>query len=190
MVFILYLILSLCRFVSLSLFKNTLSNLAYGMNWKEILVVSNCVARGSLSLCYSLIAINSNSIKNKYDKMILFHVSGVVFLSLLINCSMLDSFINLVGINYQSIGKDRVLYNFYIELKEDLERKLVLIKTSENEDEVKKIDWTKVEAISGSNELSIAADKLSSEIAKKEKKETKQVNQIEMKLLDLNMSVD
>ena len=52
--------------------------------------------------------------------MIIYHVSGVVFLSLLINCSMINFFINLIEINYQNIGKDRVLYNFYTELKDNI----------------------------------------------------------------------
>ena len=59
MLVLLYLIISISRLLSLCLFKRTLSKLAYGMKWKELLVVSNCVAKGSLSLCFSLIAIKS-----------------------------------------------------------------------------------------------------------------------------------
>lgn len=71
------------RFVSISIFMPLLCQIAYGLNWIEVIVLAYGGLRGAIGIAFALIVKNDESFPPKFRTIVLFQMAGAAVLTLL-----------------------------------------------------------------------------------------------------------
>ncbi|ODM98799.1 Sodium/hydrogen exchanger 8 [Orchesella cincta] len=111
----LYFQLTVIRLAMLTLLSPLLSRLGYGMEWKDILVTAFGGLRGAVGLCLAL-EINENPNlcdKDKLGPKILFHTSGIVFLTLVFNATTTKKLMDVLSMTKITLGSASDMENAY-----------------------------------------------------------------------------
>ena len=107
----LYVILHFIRFLSLFMFWPCLKKLGYGMNFKQLLLLSFAGLRGAVGLTLALIVANDDSIIPEIKDIVLFHSAGIAFLTILINGNTTGKIIRWLGLSRTSLVKKKLMVN-------------------------------------------------------------------------------
>jgi len=83
----LYALLHVIRFIAISIFLPILRRLEYGLDWKSLVLLSFAGLRGALGICLALLIVDNEKIPDYTRDLILFHMCGIAFLTIIINGS-------------------------------------------------------------------------------------------------------
>lgn len=84
---------------------NCISHWGYGMKWTEMIVFTYSGCRGSLQLSLALLVTQETSFSDQWSDIILFHISGIVILTMLINGSTIGLLVRLFGMGRTQSAK-------------------------------------------------------------------------------------
>lgn len=107
-----YLLMSICRIISVCMFAPVLYKKGYGMNGKELACLIHGGLRGAVGISFALIAASDTDLAPNLRDLILFDVSGCAVLTLLINAPTCKILIDKLGILVEHRIKDKVFRNF------------------------------------------------------------------------------
>ncbi|MES1913893.1 MAG: hypothetical protein MHM6MM_006040 [Cercozoa sp. M6MM] len=82
---LLYLGIHVARAITIALFYPMLKRIGYGIEWREATVLTAGGLRGAISLALALLTEGETSLEQTYRNKVVFHVSGIVCLTLLLN---------------------------------------------------------------------------------------------------------
>lgn len=83
-----YILLHFIRFFMILLFWPILRKIGYGMTFNQVLLASYAGLRGAVGMSLALMVFADDRIENQYVKdIILLHISGVAFLTLVVNAT-------------------------------------------------------------------------------------------------------
>ena len=117
----LYLCVLGSRFISILLLMNTISHWGYGMKLSEIILFTYSGCRGALQLSFALLVVDEKSFSDQWSDIILFHIAGIVTLTMLINGSTTGLMVRLLRLSRTQAGKQKVLTNFMQEMRDEVE---------------------------------------------------------------------
>ena len=94
------------------LFWPILQRIGYGMTFNQVLLATYAGLRGAVGLSLALMVFSDTRITNTYVKdIILLHISGVAFLTLIINATTTASVVNYLKLSPYSDLKKNLLLN-------------------------------------------------------------------------------
>ncbi|KAK6191717.1 hypothetical protein SNE40_003328 [Patella caerulea] len=126
----LYLGLQFIRAAVTVVFSPILKRIGYGMTWQEGLVLTWGGLRGAVGLALGLLVMENNMLDlEKVRVKILIHVSGIVFLTLLINATTIPYLLKTLGMNDISIAKRMAMASAMKHLQELRHKTLNMLKT-------------------------------------------------------------
>merc|ERR1719215_286771 len=96
--FLIYIIIHVSRASTVMLFSPFLRRWGYGLTFKEGCLLIFGGLRGAVGLSMGLIAEHNQYVSKQLSNVILFHTSGIVILTLLINDGLVDEFYNKLQI--------------------------------------------------------------------------------------------
>jgi NhaP-type Na+/H+ or K+/H+ antiporter len=87
------------RFLSILLLMKTIAPWGYGMRLSEIVLLTYSGCRGALQLSMALLVVEEQSFSDQWSDIILFHVVGIVTLTMIINGSTTGLLVNLLRLS-------------------------------------------------------------------------------------------
>lgn len=107
-----YILLHLIRFLMILLFWPILRKIGYGMTFNQVLLGTYAGLRGAVGMSLALMVFAEPRIENKYIKdIILLHISGVAFLTLVINATTTAKVVQYLNLSPYSDLKKNLLLN-------------------------------------------------------------------------------
>lgn len=94
--------MTIARFIAISIFMPILSKSGYGLTWKEMIVLTHGGLRGVIGIAFSLIVSNISSMEQNFRKIVLFHMSGCIFMTLVINAPTTGWLVKKVGLSVKN----------------------------------------------------------------------------------------
>lgn len=88
LLFVLYLFLHIIRLFMILVFSPLIRKLGYGLQWQDALILGFGGLRGAIALALALKTDLSEDVDDATSDRILFHVSGIVLLTLVINATV------------------------------------------------------------------------------------------------------
>ena len=98
LLFALYALLHLIRFIGITIFLPILKRLDYGLDWKSHLLLSFAGLRGALGICLALLIADEKKLSLYARDIILFHMCGIAFLTIIINGTTTGFLLKKLGI--------------------------------------------------------------------------------------------
>ena len=121
---ILYICMTISRFLSISVFMPKLQKEGYGLKWKEVVALTYGGLRGAVGIAFTLILASHTSLNPTFRTASLFNTSGCAFLTLIINAPTASFFIKKIGLCVKSETKQRLFRKFMRECEKDLSKKI------------------------------------------------------------------
>lgn len=87
------------RFLVIALFMPFLMRFGYGLTWREAVVLSYGGLRGAVGITFALIVAMDDELPSKLKAIILFQISGVAFITLVVNGTTLALLIRALGLS-------------------------------------------------------------------------------------------
>ncbi|KAL5006670.1 hypothetical protein ScPMuIL_015476 [Solemya velum] len=141
--FALYFGLFVIRGLVIGIFSPVLRHTGYGMTWRDGIVMTWGGLRGAVGLALALKVAHHDEIdQEKVGLRVLIHVSGIVFLTLLINASTILGLLKVLGMSDISPAKKVGMANAVKYLQDMRERTLNMLKTDRF---LADADWDTVE---------------------------------------------
>ncbi|PIK43588.1 sperm-specific sodium proton exchanger [Apostichopus japonicus] len=102
----LYVGINTIRFFVIAMFSPILRKLGYGLSWRNAVVLTWGGLRGAVGLAMALIVVQTKEINfATIGSKVLFHTSGIVVLTLLVNATTIKSLLSILGMSDISIPK-------------------------------------------------------------------------------------
>ncbi|CAC5362744.1 SLC9A10_11 [Mytilus coruscus] len=131
------------RGLVIAIFSPILRHTGYGMSWKEGIVMTWGGLRGAVSLALALQVAHHDTIdQERVGVRVLVHVSGIVFLTLLINSTTVVGLLKLLGMSDTSPAKRMAMANSLRFLQDVRDKTLNMLKTDRF---LADADWDTVE---------------------------------------------
>lgn len=146
----LYLLLHVIRFGVFYIIKWPLSKMGYPLNWREVTMLAYSGVRGAPALALGEIVALHDNITHREKDLILFHVSGIVLLTLTINCYFSRYVIEWLGLTRMPDVKKKMLRNLIKAYKLEVHNTIEKMKSKKNFD---KVDWDGLKLIAGTNKV-------------------------------------
>ncbi|KAK3608482.1 hypothetical protein CHS0354_010327 [Potamilus streckersoni] len=144
--FSLYFGLFVIRGLVIAIFSPILRHTGYGMSWKEGIVMTWGGLRGAVGLALALqVAHNDTIDQETVGVRVLIHVSGIVFLTLIVNATTVYGLLKLLGMSDLSPAKRMAMANALRYLEDMREKTLNMLKTDRF---LADADWATVEKTS------------------------------------------
>ncbi|XP_052064398.1 sodium/hydrogen exchanger 10-like isoform X1 [Mytilus californianus] len=141
--FSLYFGVFVIRGLVIAIFSPILRHTGYGMSWKEGIVMTWGGLRGAVSLALALQVAHHDTIdQERVGVRVLVHVSGIVFLTLLINSTTVVGLLKLLGMSDTSPAKRMAMANSLRFLQDVRDKTLNMLKTDRF---LADADWDTVE---------------------------------------------
>ncbi|XP_071121113.1 sperm-specific sodium:proton exchanger-like isoform X2 [Mytilus edulis] len=141
--FSLYFGIFVIRGLVIAIFSPILRHTGYGMSWKEGIVMTWGGLRGAVSLALALQVAHHDTIdQERVGVRVLVHVSGIVFLTLLINSTTVVGLLKLLGMSDTSPAKRMAMANSLRFLQDVRDKTLNMLKTDRF---LADADWDTVE---------------------------------------------
>jgi len=99
----LYICMMLSRFGSIALFMPYLKKMGYGLNWKEVFVLTYGGLRGAIGISFALIIGNDAAYNDKLRQILFFDMAGNALLTLIINATTTGALIKSLGMCVTSL---------------------------------------------------------------------------------------
>lgn len=125
---ILYLAITIIRGMVISLFSPILSRIGYGLTWRNAVIMTWGGLRGAVGLALALVVENlagDDVIGSKF----LFHTSGIVVLTLVINATTIQTLLRILGMSDISIPKRLAMAGAVRRIHEGQNRTLNMLKS-------------------------------------------------------------
>lgn len=97
--FEIYAIVLIARYLSILIFQPRLSNLGYGLQWKESLVIAYGGLKGAIGISFAMIVFEDAEYSLKTRNLFLMHVTANSLLTLLINGMTTGFIINILRLS-------------------------------------------------------------------------------------------
>jgi len=134
-----YVMLHFIRFFMILLFWPVLKRIGYGMTFNQVLLASYAGLRGAVGLSLAMIVFSDEKIKNEYLKdIILLHISGVAFLTLIINATTTGALVSYLGLSPYSDLKKNLLLSVSNQIDRQVNQNILKMKS---ENYYKFVDW-------------------------------------------------
>ncbi|OWF55657.1 sodium/hydrogen exchanger 10-like isoform X2 [Mizuhopecten yessoensis] len=141
--FALYFGIFVIRGMVIAIFSPILRHTGYGMSWQEGIIMTWGGLRGAVSLALALQVAHHDEIdQEKVGIRVLIHVSGIVFLTLLVNASTTGALLQILGMSDISPAKRMAMANSLRYLQDMRDRTLNMLKTDRF---LADADWDTVE---------------------------------------------
>ena len=101
--------LQVIRFLTILSMWVFLRKLGYGLSFKQLIVLAYGGLRGAVGLLLALVVDLEHSIDHRTRDLVVFHVGGIVFLTLLINGTTIRFLINKLGLSRVSRVQQRIM---------------------------------------------------------------------------------
>ncbi|KAK6191718.1 hypothetical protein SNE40_003329 [Patella caerulea] len=125
----LYLGLNIIRAAVNLVFSPILTRIGYGMTWQEGVVLTWGGLRGAVGLTLGLIVLENERLDLNVRAKIFIHISGIVFLTLLLNATTIPFLLKLLGMNDISTAKRMAMASAIKHLQELRQKTLHMLKT-------------------------------------------------------------
>lgn len=112
----LYISLQIIRTLSIGILYKCLKNDGYGLNFREFIILSWSGLRGAVGLILGLIIVNDEI--NVFSDKIMFYITGIVFLSMIINATTTKYIVECLKLNLSSASSEKMYNNIVDHLKE------------------------------------------------------------------------
>lgn len=119
------------RFLAIAFFMPFLTRIGYGLNWREVIVLTYGGLRGAVGITFALIVAKDGNINDLYSilaslpeklkDIIIFQMSGVAVLTLALNGTTIKFVVRALGLSTQSIVREKIFADFLAKLDEELE---------------------------------------------------------------------
>lgn len=100
---LLYMIINIVRGVIVLILYPILKRLGYGINLKECLIVIWSGCRGGINLVLALVVAAEHSLSSDVKDYIMFHIGGIVFLTMLINGTTIEYLVKALHLVNDSV---------------------------------------------------------------------------------------
>jgi len=119
---LLYILIHFIRAITILLLSPFMARMGYGFNWRTGTVLCYGGLRGAVGLALALIVDLNEDIEEEISDLILFHVCGIVLLTLLINGSTTGYVLGLVGLRQVKPSKLRAYLKSIDSIKKQSEK--------------------------------------------------------------------
>lgn len=109
---LLYLCMTLARFLSITTFMPKLRTEGYGLKWNEVAALTYGGLRGAVGIAFTLILASNPALNPKFQMVSLLNTSGCAFLTLMINAPTCSAVIKKLGLCVKSETKIRFFTKF------------------------------------------------------------------------------
>jgi NhaP-type Na+/H+ or K+/H+ antiporter len=123
-----YVILHIIRFGLLLMSYPILKRLGYGLSLKQLLLLSYAGLRGAVGLTLALIFFNDDEIDPKTKSIILFHIAGIAFLTIMINGTTTGLLIDKLGIARVASIKKKFLKDVLRQMDSNVDETIASLK--------------------------------------------------------------
>lgn len=130
--FVLYIFLHLIRGVTVVLLSPLMSRWGYGLDWKDASILVYGGLRGAVGLTLALITELETEIDERDRDLIIFHTSGIVFLTLLINGTTTKHLLHFLGMDMASPASDLLFRKTVSHLRHETSVLVRALKQNEN----------------------------------------------------------
>ena len=100
----------------------------YGMTLGECLVVAYSGLRGAIGLAIALIVNETDGLESKLKMRILFHMSGIVVLTLCINGVTTRHVVHLLGMDRRSDAENEIFSHVTVDIDKKLSKEMAMLK--------------------------------------------------------------
>lgn len=138
----LFVVLHVARGVAVCMLRPALSRLAYGVNDKEMVVLTYAGLRGAVGLVLALFVAEDPAIDRATATQFLFHMSGIATLTLLVNGSSTGALLRWLGLVQRSHEAQQVFMHVVKQLQDDL---VATAKRLQSDRHCTGADWGRVE---------------------------------------------
>ncbi len=135
---LLYILIHFIRGISIGCLIYPMSRLGYGFNWQQGAVVCYGGLRGAVGLALALMADLEKDIPDEVSDKILFHVSGIVFLTLVVNGSTTGLVLKWVGLSNPKAPTLRAFRNAIEKIKDKSDKRAIQLSKQKT---YKLADW-------------------------------------------------
>lgn len=126
----LYISLQIIRTLSIGILYKCIKNDGYGLNFREFIILSWSGLRGAVGLILGLIIINDQN--NIFSNQIMFYITGIVFLSMIINATTTKYIVECLGLNLSSASSEKMYNNIVNNLQEFITHEFETSKNNRN----------------------------------------------------------
>lgn len=112
--------------------------MGYGMTFNQVILASYAGLRGAVGISLALIVAVSNRVPEYVRDVILLHVTGIAFLTLVINATTTGKLVRYLGLSPYSDLRKNMLLGLSKEIDIETER---WIKRLRGEKHFKNVDW-------------------------------------------------
>ncbi|KAJ8023281.1 Sodium/hydrogen exchanger 10 [Holothuria leucospilota] len=125
----LYVGINTIRFFVIGLFSPILRHLGYGLTWRNAVVLTWGGLRGAVGLAMALLVVQTKELDFKtIGSKVLFHTSGIVALTLLVNATTIKSLLSVLGMSDISIPKRLAMASAVRRVEEGQHRNFAMLK--------------------------------------------------------------
>ena len=177
MLFSMFLILHLVRFLVILLHYPLLKYFGYGVSWKEIIVLTFAGIKGVISLAIALIAFHDPNISQSFASIMLFFAVGIASLTIVLDSLAVKVLVKLFKLEDLSDAQESTLVGVSTAILQETAKNIERLRSDKEFDLVK---WKEVLDVIGSKRLLhgiMKSNRIGSQVLK-EHKETKSPEEI------------
>ncbi|XP_038047378.1 sodium/hydrogen exchanger 10-like [Patiria miniata] len=136
----LYVGINIIRGLVIAMFSPILSRIGYGLSWRNGVIMTWGGLRGAVSLAMALLVSQSEELDSQMiGSKVLFHTSGIVVLTLLINATTIQWLLKMLGMSDISVPKRLAMANAVRRIQEGQARTFAMLKADRF---LADADWT------------------------------------------------
>lgn len=150
MLFSMFLILHLIRFIVICVHYPLLRYIGYGITVKEIIVLTFSGIKGVISIALSLIAYNDSSLSSSFSSLMLFFTVGIVSLTIILDSFCIKFFVKIFRFESLSEAQESTLVGVTTAIFQDTAKNIERFRSDKEFDLVK---WKDVLKVTGDKRL-------------------------------------
>lgn len=112
-----YIAIHIIRFVSLMIFHPIFNKMGHKTTVKQVVFMTHAGLRGAIGLTFCLILMKNDKIPEAVSSLIMFHVSCLVFLTLIVNSTTVGLSIKCLGLQSSSLIEKKNILDFITDFK-------------------------------------------------------------------------
>ncbi|XP_072046818.1 sperm-specific sodium:proton exchanger-like [Amphiura filiformis] len=126
----LYIGINIIRAMAIGMFSPVLSRIGYGLPWRNAVVMTWGGLRGAVGLALALLVAQSGVLDNRIiGSKVLFHTSGIVLLTLIVNATTIQVLLKKLGMTDISAPKRIAMSNAVRQIQEAQSRTFTMLKS-------------------------------------------------------------
>lgn len=169
MLFLLFLILHVVRFLVIMIHYPVLKYFGYGITMKEIVVITFAGIKGVISLALALIAFHDPAIEEPFSSLMLFFTVGIASLTILFDSLLVKLFVKVLGLESLNEVQESMLVGVTTAILQNTAKYIERLRSDKEFDLVK---WEEVINVTGNKQLLyqiMESNKVGSQVLKENK---------------------